>query len=84
MRAALDTKEMLLARLATMNEEIEAGHHREKGNHRPVAFQKAYAQTLMDLQLVILLPKKQSSSLRFQYTDSQIQFLQTQILPLLH
>ena len=56
MRAALDTKDLLLARLAKMNEEIEAGMHKEEGGQRPAAFQKAYAQTLLDLQMVFSHP----------------------------
>lgn len=52
MRAALDTKELLLSRLTKMNEEIEAGMHKEEGGQRPAAFQKAYAQVLLDLQMV--------------------------------
>lgn len=54
MRAALDTKDLLLARLEKMNEEIEAGMHKEEGGQRPAAFQKAYAQVLLDLQMVRL------------------------------
>ena len=52
MRAALDTKDLLLARLTKMNDEIEAGMHSEEGGQRPAAFQKAYAQVLLDLQMV--------------------------------
>lgn len=53
MRAALDTRDLLLARQAKMNQEIDAGMHKEEGGQRPAAFQKAYAQVLVDLQMVI-------------------------------
>ena len=52
MKTALDMKEMLLARLKRMNDEVDAGMHKEENGQRPAAFQKAYAQILLDLQNV--------------------------------
>ena len=52
MRRALDTKESLLARLRTMNDEIDAGLHKEENGERTAAFRKTYAQVLVDLELV--------------------------------
>jgi hypothetical protein len=52
MRRALDTKEALLSRLRTMNDEVDAGMHKEENGARTAAFQKAYAQVLVDLKLV--------------------------------
>lgn len=52
MKAALDTKESLLAQLKRMNDEVDAGMHKEVNGQRPEAFQKAYAQVLVDLQMV--------------------------------
>lgn len=63
MRAALETKDLLLARLQKMNDEIEAGMHKQEGGQRPAAFQKAYAQVLVDLQMVKPLNKIASCAL---------------------
>ena len=52
MKTALDMKEMLLARLKRINDEVDAGMHKEENGQRPAAFQKAYAQILLDLQNV--------------------------------
>ena len=52
MKAALDSKEFLLAQLKKMNDEVDAGMHKEIEGQRPETFQKAYAQILVDLQTV--------------------------------
>jgi len=52
MRRALDAKEALLSRLRTMNDEVDAGLHKDETSPLTIAFRKAYAQVVDDLHVV--------------------------------